>query len=141
MMCIAHDMIADLAPLAQTPQLDGSESYCLDIQMKRRKVYALRAQFRAREDKGTVAAVDLIVSTSMRPRQEGKSTKQERRPSLAVTGAFDPCDHEQARGRAATPDRGRRPKRYWRVWRADGESKKAGTITGVFVLYVHSGGF
>jgi hypothetical protein len=33
--------------------------------------------------------------------------------------------------------RGRRPKRYWRVWRADGESKKAGTITGVFVLYVH----
>jgi hypothetical protein len=71
----------------------------------------------------------------MRPGQEGKSTKQERRPSLAATGAFDPCDHEQARGCAATPDRGRRP--YWRVWRADGESKKAGTITGVFVLYVH----
>jgi hypothetical protein len=41
MMCIAHDMIADFFPLAQ----DGSESYCLDIQMKRRKVFALRAQF------------------------------------------------------------------------------------------------
>jgi hypothetical protein len=38
---------------------------------------------------------------------------------LQFGGAFNPCDHEQPGGGGHTPDP------QWRVWRADGESKKA----------------